>query len=127
MKNTKNMPVKLCRKCGAINSVLKDCCENCNSALSEPMKKKLATLESEIIYIETVFARKAAGQICFERGVDVAKLDKELDMIPALYGKAYYAMYVPNPPEGTHFPKLKLWKLRMRLKRLKRKQRRYMQ
>ncbi len=62
MKDTKNMPVKVCRECGSVNSVLKERCENCSSELSEPVKKKIAVLESEIIRLENHVAERTASK-----------------------------------------------------------------
>ncbi len=68
MKKTKNMSVKICRKCGTINSALKEHCENCAEELSEPMSQKRASIEIEIIGIEKRINEKSGNRNGLTKG-----------------------------------------------------------
>ncbi len=68
MKNTKNMSVKICRKCGTINSALKEHCENCVEELSDPMSQKRASIEIEIIGIENRINEKSGNRNGLTKG-----------------------------------------------------------
>ncbi len=117
MKDTKNMPVKVCKECGTINSVLKERCENCNSSLPDPTTKKLAEVESEIIILENRIAERAG-----QRHKLTAEEMNLLKVNARPYNRGYMFGIMLDHHTGTRSEKRRLKHLQRRLNRMKAKE-----
>lgn len=106
--------IKVCQKCGVLNSTAKELCESCGGELTEAMSSKRASTKSDIVRLENRINEKSANRNGLTKD--------ETNMINSSYTPGTRRGHYLGLVQGTRREQRTLKRLQKRLERIKAKE-----